>query len=330
MDYEPLLDVSALLDNIAPTANITANYPNELPPEDDIPIKGDRRTFGVTSMETDRNSKGHAQEPDTVYIVCDRPGFRAESLYNDLSREYKCRLAYLTDPDAQITDIPICFVVDGNTTVISSYAKHMRDGLKQFTATRKLPIFLIGEPEDLENVRRNIPFPQNTIICEFPRPIDMKECLKKIKDILLSAETEVEKRLVLVVDDSITFLRLIQRILEKQYDVVVCTSAFNCICTIANLPKMPDMIIVDKAMPDCDGTVLARMLKGEPRTKDIPIIFYTSSNSSTDIIELMQIGIDNYLLKSEPVIKLREYLDDKFNEKEVIKNVAEEPIYIKV
>lgn len=300
------------LSGILPTANTKAEYPSQIIFEEDIKLPGDKKSYGTTQLEAENKYSEPADGPETVYVVCEKMCFRADSFFNSLSKEFNAKLIYMNESKGTKLDTPICFIIDLNTALITTYAKQMLETLRKYSINRPIPLFLIGESEDILNAHRNIPFPANVSVYDFERPVDMKECVRQINEILNSDISAEERKHILVVDDSITFCRLIQRVLEKEYKVTVCTSAFNCICTIAKLPQFPDIIIIDQEMPDCDGTTLAKMLKGDSRTRDIPIIFYSSNNNTDDIIELMQVGIDNYLLKNEPVIKLREYLDDRF------------------
>lgn len=313
-----LNNVDALLasiSNIMPTANTSAEYPSELPSQED---------FGAAQSiyEQTKNRYKHPSNDvlneissvlETVYIVSERPCFRTDSLFTELSREYLTKIIYMASVKIENMETPKCFIVDVNEALITTYAKHMVEYLKNCIGGHSTPLFLIGEPEDLTKTRSVVPFPDNAYpIIEFSRPLNMKECLHKIKDIL-STDTIITKRKhILVVDDSITFLKLIQRILEKDYKVTVTTSAFNCIGAMAKMSEMPDLLIIDQRMPDCDGTTLTKMLKGEDKTKDIPIIFYSGNNNVDEIIELMPM-IDGYLLKSQPIIDLRTVVDEKFN-----------------
>ena len=170
---------------------------------------------------------------------------------------------------------------------------------------------MIGDPEDLINAKRNIPFPANAVLFEFERPIDIQDCLSVI-DRTLTKDTVVQKPKILVVDDSTTFLRLIQRVLEKTYDVFVATSAFDCIGTLFLMPDLPDMIILDWGLPNCSGDQLCRILKGEERTKNIPVVFYTSNCDTNDTISVMGMA-NGYINKNKSILDLRSYIDEWFD-----------------
>lgn len=254
--------------------------------------------------------EGSDEFSKVIYVVCEKPGFRSNGLFTELSGEYNARIVYLSGPKKEEIVNPLCFVVDVTTSMITNYSRKILAYLHKHAFGRIIPIFLIGEPEDLENAKR-LNFPKNVRITEFERPVDMKECIKQIEKVLSHDDTDEKKKHILVVDDSITFLRLVKKTLEKEYDITISSSAFNCIEALSSLPDLPDLIIIDYMMPACDGLTLCRMIKEDDRTKDIPIIFYSGNSNVDEIIQLMPL-IDGYMLKSQPVISLKSYLEEFF------------------
>lgn len=80
---------------------------------------------------------------------------------------------------------------------------------------------------------------------------------------------------VLVVDDTPENLALMSFILKSKYHVKVAASGQKAL-EIAVSESPPDLILLDIMMPGMDGYEVIRRLKGEPRTKDIPVIFLTA------------------------------------------------------
>ncbi len=252
-----------------------------------------------------------------IYVVCEKPGFRSNGLVTELSAEHETKIIYLSGPKKEEIVNPLCFVVDVTTSMITNHSRKILAYLHKHAFGRVIPIFLIGEPEDLENARK-MGFPKNVSITEFERPVDMKECIRRIEKVLLHDDNEDTKKHILVVDDSITFLRLVKKTLEKEYDITISSSAFNCIEALSSLPDLPDLIIIDYMMPACDGLTLCRMIKEDNRTKDIPVIFYSGNSNVDEIIQLMPL-IDGYMLKSQPITSLKSYLEDFFERSETEK-----------
>jgi two-component system phosphate regulon response regulator PhoB len=59
----------------------------------------------------------------------------------------------------------------------------------------------------------------------------------------------------------------------------------------------PDLILLDWMLPDVAGTVLARKLRADVRSKDIPIIMLTARAQELDKVEGLESGADDYITK---------------------------------
>src|SRR3989304_7551934 len=59
----------------------------------------------------------------------------------------------------------------------------------------------------------------------------------------------------------------------------------------------PDLIVLDWMLPDLAGTVLARRLRSDTRSKDIPIIMLTARAQERDKVEGLESGADDYVTK---------------------------------
>lgn len=64
--------------------------------------------------------------------------------------------------------------------------------------------------------------------------------------------------------------------------------------------RKPDLILLDVNLPDVDGFEVCRLLRSDPETERIPVIFLTASKlADPDVVEGLEAGADNYL--REPV-----------------------------
>ena len=80
---------------------------------------------------------------------------------------------------------------------------------------------------------------------------------------------------ILVVDDERTVLLVLEKQLKAGgYSVVSTTSGYQAVDLAES--EMPDLIILDLSMPDIGGEMVAEHLKGNDKTKHIPIIFLTA------------------------------------------------------
>jgi CheY-like chemotaxis protein len=59
----------------------------------------------------------------------------------------------------------------------------------------------------------------------------------------------------------------------------------------------PKMILLDLKLPKVDGLEVLRRLKGDPRTRAIPVVVLTSSKEQSDVVESYQLGVNSYIVK---------------------------------
>jgi len=67
----------------------------------------------------------------------------------------------------------------------------------------------------------------------------------------------------------------------------------------------PDLVILDIRLPDIDGYEVARRLRSDRRTADVPIIFLTEKRDRSDRLQGLEIGADDYITKPFDVQELR-------------------------
>jgi two-component system phosphate regulon response regulator PhoB len=60
---------------------------------------------------------------------------------------------------------------------------------------------------------------------------------------------------------------------------------------------LPDLILLDWMLPDGSGPSLARRLRSEPRTREVPIIMLTARAADDDKVQGLDSGVDDYVTK---------------------------------
>ena len=100
---------------------------------------------------------------------------------------------------------------------------------------------------------------------------------------------------ILIVDDEETLCEVLQLNLENEgYDVDIAFSAEQAL--IYDL-KSYSLILLDIMMGGISGIKMAKMLKADVTTADIPIIFCTARDSEDDMIMGLNLGADDYIMK---------------------------------
>lgn len=101
---------------------------------------------------------------------------------------------------------------------------------------------------------------------------------------------------LLVVDDTPDNLMLMADLLKDRYRVKVANSGEKALRVVLGDP-LPDLILLDVMMPGLSGHEVAAQLKGDPRTRDIPIIFLTAMAGTEDEIHGLELGAVDYITK---------------------------------
>jgi DNA-binding response OmpR family regulator len=105
-----------------------------------------------------------------------------------------------------------------------------------------------------------------------------------------------KQRTVLVVDDERDLVDLISYNLTRHGYGVLTALDGNDALEVAT-KELPDLICLDLMMPGLDGTEVARRLKSDARTSQIPIVMLTAKGEETDIVVGLTIGADDYVTK---------------------------------
>jgi len=120
------------------------------------------------------------------------------------------------------------------------------------------------------------------------------------------------RRLIMVVDDSITMRKATSRVLEREeMDVVTAKDGIDAIEKLAD--RIPDLVVLDIEMPRMDGYQFAEHMKGDARTRHVPIVMVTSRTGDKHRARAQEIGVEGYLGKpyqdAELIKNIRDLLD---------------------
>ncbi len=101
---------------------------------------------------------------------------------------------------------------------------------------------------------------------------------------------------VLIVDDEAPIREMLNLALEMAgYDCLEADNARDAHALIVD--QRPDMILLDWMMPGTSGIELARRLKRDEQTREIPIIMLTAKGDEENKIQGLEAGADDYITK---------------------------------
>ncbi|GAB6144502.1 diguanylate cyclase [Desulfocicer niacini] len=102
------------------------------------------------------------------------------------------------------------------------------------------------------------------------------------------------EKTILVVDDNESNIDMILAIL-KEYDAIPSTSGEDALALIKE--ESIDLVLLDILMPGMDGYTVCQILKNQPDTQDIPIIFITAKSDEESIEKAYDLGGTDYVTK---------------------------------
>ena len=108
---------------------------------------------------------------------------------------------------------------------------------------------------------------------------------------------------ILIVDDDPLIARMYEtRMKAEGYDVEVATNGEEALATVRK--ETPDLILLDVMMPKLNGVETLKILKGEEKTKKIPVIILTNlGDRPEDVANAKKLGALDYLVKTQVSLK---------------------------
>lgn len=170
-------------------------------------------------------------------------------------------------------------------------------------------ILVIGNPEELEQVEGVLT--ASLSLKTFTRPLDMDAFLEYVMDFFKTETGENRKKHILIVDDDITYMRMIYDWLKDKYHVGMASSGVQAIKYIAKNPV--DLVLLDYEMPVANGPQVLEMLRDDLENGSIPVMFLTGKSDRDSVLSVVSLQPVDYLLKTIDRATLREKLDHFFS-----------------
>jgi two-component system phosphate regulon response regulator PhoB len=101
---------------------------------------------------------------------------------------------------------------------------------------------------------------------------------------------------VLIVEDEPAILELVAVNLEHAgFETLRADSAEEAVRLLSDI--LPDVVLLDWMLPGQSGAALARRLRGDARTRELPLIFLTARADESDKVAGLETGADDYITK---------------------------------
>ena len=128
------------------------------------------------------------------------------------------------------------------------------------------------------------------------RQIQATQRIKHISDSRDLSRHNNARRLIMIVDDSVTVRKVTSRLLERQgYDVVTAKDGVDAIEQLENVK--PDLMLLDIEMPRMDGFEVTNLVRHHEVHQDLPIIMITSRTGEKHRERAFSLGVTHYMGK---------------------------------
>lgn len=145
------------------------------------------------------------------------------------------------------------------------------------------------------------------------RPVETDELQAAIEKAIERKPKVTGGNRILIVDDDPDYAKMVRGWIKEFYKVDIVTAGMQAISFLLKQPKNDgvSMILLDYEMPVVDGPQVLQMLRQEPATAHIPVVFLTGVGSRESVQRVMELKPDGYILKSTTREDLLAFLDSK-------------------
>jgi len=173
---------------------------------------------------------------------------------------------------------------------------------------KSIHMITVGEHRDIQYVSDRLP--GDLIYSSFSRPVDNTAFVETVTNYYVSKNSGDMKKSILVVDDDPQYLTLVREWLRETYKVSMANSGLQAIKWLAN--NKVDLILLDHEMPVTTGPQVLGMLRSDPDTKSIPVIFLTGKSDKESVMSVVALRPEGYILKGVQKEELLEKIQQFF------------------
>lgn len=120
------------------------------------------------------------------------------------------------------------------------------------------------------------------------------------------------RKKIVVIDDSKVQLRALSELMKNRYEVVTASTGRGGIEMLRQ--DGADLVLLDYSMPGLDGKETLKILRKHEKTKNIPVIFITGDDDKEDIVEVLKLHPQGYLLKPVKPERLFQAIEEVLGE----------------
>ncbi len=224
-----------------------------------------------------------------ILYVTDRPSMGADMLIKNLDGTFEIMRVRSSDEVKHVPEI----------VLVNLAGLDSSDRIKSFTKSK---VFVLGTQAEIDAC--DISGSES-----FAKPFNVNEIREKLSG-LSSVKTESQKTLLLVDDDAV-MIRTLREGLSTSYKVLPANSGANALKILER--AKPDLILLDYEMPEMNGTQVFGVLRSNPETANIPVMFLTAKGDSGSISQIENLKPEGHMQKTLPLREIKEVIQKFFD-----------------
>jgi len=119
----------------------------------------------------------------------------------------------------------------------------------------------------------------------------------------------MSKLKVMVIDDEPDIVKLVKISLEMaNFEVIEAFSGKEALEKVQK--TVPDLFLLDIMMPEMNGYEVCQKLKGEEKTRNVPVVMLTAKGQKGDAEQGLKVGADDYIIKPFDPYELGEQIHE--------------------
>lgn len=277
---------------------------------------GDFQPYGMTfGTRPNRNSPSYPKkqpEPgrEGILLIAESKTFMVNAITKSLEDEFYA-VTFSRPAPMYIDSLPdrpklILMYVDGTSQATTATLTYLNEICQE--DGDPVSIYLVGTEKEIADASSYLP--QEHIRGTFSRPLNVKLLVEKLRMNQALAVDNTSRRKILVVDDDPVMLRTIKTWLSNTYQVFMASSGANAIALLAR--NHVDLVLLDYEMPVISGAKVFEMMRSEPQTRDIPVMFLTARDDRETVMKVSALRPERYILKGTPPDEVIRIIDEFF------------------
>ena len=190
--------------------------------------------------------------------------------------------------------------IDSQSEILVFLKDHLPEG--------DIQMIVIGAESEYDVLKKYI-LPES-ILSFYERPLNMPALLDEVELYFDEESEHARRKSILIIDDDASYMNMVCGWLDDRYRISMVSSGMQGITWLAR--NKADLILLDYEMPVTSGAQVLEMLRSEPSTEHIPVMFLTGKNDRQSIMNVLALKPADYLLKTIDRQGLRDKIDEFF------------------